>query len=324
MKPFRWCFIGAGTLAKKVAKLLLASEDHEIVSVYTRRFEKGEEFAKKYGGKAYDNAADAMKDPNVDGVYIVTPHNSHYEYGKLAMSLKKPTLLEKPFTVNAKQSEELIRLSKENDTYLAEAMWTWFAKAPNEVKKWVEDGEFGKIESCFISFNMNNQHYAPRVSDPKKAGGALLDIGVYPITYAYRLFGYPKSIECVGVLKNGIDLKETIKLVFPGMEATKVTLTSSIVDFKGLEQLKLVGEKAKLHIWGPHCNGRATLKKKQGKSIRFQGPAGYLHEFNVAAKEIASGLKESPMVPLSCTLDVMKIMDECRRQMGLVYDCEGV
>lgn len=317
---FHWCFIGTGTLAGKVAKEITASGRHRIVSVYTRRMEKCRAFAEPYGALACAGAEEAITAPEVDGIYVVTPHSSHYEYVKLALELGKPVLCEKAFTTDAKQAEELIRLAEEKGVYLAEAMWTWFSPVAQQVKQWLDDGEFGEITKVVANYHMNSKGYAPRVTDPNRAGGALLDVGVYPITYLYRLFGKPTEVKCAGVLENGIDLSEDVTMVFPGGES--YTASASIADYKGLERLKIVGTKASVSIPFFHMANKATLRRKDGKNQAFKGNGSMTNEFDRVAEEIRSGRTESRFVPHETTLDVMRIMDECRRQMGLVYPFE--
>ena len=206
MNKFRWCFIGAGSLAKTVAFQLNRSGRHEIVSCYTRNYEKGIEFAKKYGGKAYKTPEEAITAEGVDGVYIVTPHNAHFRYAKLALELGKPVFCEKSFTVTAEETDQLIALAREKDLYLCEAMWTWFSPSANQTKKWIDEQKLGKIHSADFTYHVNIINGAERVRDPKRAGGALLDITIYPVTYAYRLWGIPQKIETQGNVQNGIDI----------------------------------------------------------------------------------------------------------------------
>ena len=319
VQPFRWCFIGTGKLAHQVAGEITESQRRRIVSVYTRRPEAGQEFARAFGAVSYMDARHAICDPQTEGVYIVTPHNSHHEYAKLAIELGKPVLCEKPVTTDAVQAEELIRLAKEKNVYFAEAMWTWFSPVAHQVKRWLDAGEFGDIKKVIANYHMNSIAYAPRVSDPARAGGALLDIGVYPITYLYRLFGHPEEIRCEGVLKNGIDVSEDVHMTING---TVYTASASIVDFKGLEKIKITGNKGSITIPMFHMAKKAVLHRRGNGSEVFRGDGSYLNEFDCAAREIRQGLTESPLVPHQATLDVMKIMDECRRQMGLVYPFE--
>ena len=317
---FRWAFIGAGTLGKKVAEEISASGRHQIVSVYTRNYERCRQFAKQYVAFAAKTAEEAIGREDVDGVYIVTPHTSHHEYALLAMDLGKPVLCEKPVSTDAKLTHEMIEKSKEKNVYFAEAMWTWFSPIANQVKAWFDQGEYGRLERFDLNYHLNSIHYAPRVADPDLAGGALLDITVYPLTYVYRLLGKPEAISCSGVIENGIDTKEEIALTYKDGFTSHVS--ASIVDMDGLESLILEGEKAKTKLWFCHNAKSVKLKRKGGKNAFVRGDGGMLNEFDLVAGEIRRGLKESEYVPQEATLAVMEMMDECRRQMGLVYPFE--
>ncbi|MBP5153220.1 MAG: Gfo/Idh/MocA family oxidoreductase [Lachnospiraceae bacterium] len=320
MDKFGWCFIGTGKLANHIAEEILKSGRHRIVSCYTRNFDRCREFAEKYDCKAYDNAADAMCAEGVEGIYVVTPHNAHFRFVKQALELGKPVLCEKPFTVEAKDTDELIALAKAKDVYLCEAMWTWFAKPANQVKAWLEEGRIGRALSARFTYCINSINYAPRVADPKRAGGALLDITVYPITYAYRLFGNPVKIESRGLIKDGIDLWDEIDMEFEGN--IKVTMRASIVDYKGMERMVIRGEKGR--ISAPFYHFGQSVKLRTGffgrKVYKGEGNGiGYLPEFDTVASEIREGLKESRLVPLKATSDVMHIIDTVREQIGLDY-----
>lgn len=322
MEKFGWCFIGTGKLAEQVASQITSSGRHKIVSCYTRNFEKAKAFAEKHGATAFEKAEDAITAEGVEGVYVVTTHNAHYRFAKIALEKKVPVFCEKAFTVTAKETDDLIALSKEKGVYLAEAMWTWFSPSANKVKEWVQSGEIGKVSEANFTYHMKSVNYAPRVSDKKRAGGALLDITVYPITYAYRLFGYPTEIESRGTIRNGIDLCEDVVMSFAGGE--RAVISASIVDMKGFEKMKIKGEKGEIKALMYHCMNGATLKKKGERKQKFKGDGplinSYLDEFDAVSKEIRAGLKESAYVPLAATSDVMHIMDEIRGQIGLVYD----
>lgn len=319
---FKWCFIGTGTLAKKVAKEILASGKHEIISVYTRNLEKGKAFTDRFGGVAYATPEEAMNAEGVQGIYVVTPHSAHYEYTKLAIELGKPVLCEKAFTTDANQAKELFALAKEKGVYVVEGMWTWFAPVAHQVKKWLEEGAFGEIKKVHFNYHMDVRNYAPRLTDPNLAGGALLDIGVYPITYLYRLFGKPVKVECKGIVENGIDWKEDVYLTFKNGQTYIASV--SMRDMKGLEKLRIEGTDASLRLNWYHYANRVTLKKGFLRNEKFSGDGSMLNEFNLVAEEILSGRKESQYVPPQATIDVMEIMDECRRQMNLVYPFESV
>ena len=319
---FNWCFIGCGKLAHTVAEQMKKHGGHKILTCYTRDFQKCREFADKYGAVAYENAAGAISADGVDGVYIVTPHNAHFRFSKLALELGKPVLCEKAFTVTAKETEELIALAKERGIYLCEAMWTWFSTAANKVKHWIDSGEIGKISGADFTYHMMSVNYAPRNSDPRRAGGALLNITVYPIAYAYRLFGYPSTIESKGKIVNGIDHGEEIKMTFGGGEV--VNISASMVDTDGFEKMTIYGDRGKIKAPLYHASGIASLHRGLFNSKLYLSGGkflnSYMDEFDKVAEEIRRGLTESEVYPLKSTLDIMKIMDEIREQIGLQYN----
>ena len=154
MEKFRWCFIGVGGLANRVVKQLLSSDRHEVVSCYRRNQKKNEEWAKKYHSKAYESAKDAILAPGVDAVYVVTPHSNHLEYAKLALSLGKPVLVEKSFTVSEKEAIELFEYAKEKNLYISEAMWTFYSPVGQKVIEWVRSGRLGKITKAEGAFKV--------------------------------------------------------------------------------------------------------------------------------------------------------------------------
>ena len=319
---FNWCFIGCGKLAHTVAEQMKKHGGHKIVSCYTRDLEKCKAFADKNGSVAYDNASDAITAEGVDGVYVVTPHNAHHRFTKLALELGKPVLCEKAFTVTSMETEELISLAKEKNLYLCEAMWTWFSPAANKVKDWVDSGEIGQARGADFTYHMMSVNYAPRNSDPRRAGGALLNITVYPIAYAYRLFGYPTKIESEGKLVGGIDHGEEIKMTFAGGEV--VNISASMVDTDGFEKMTIYGEGGKIKAPLYHASGIASLRRGLFNSKLYLSGGklfnSYMDEFDKVAEEIRRGLTESEIYPLKSTLDVMKIMDGIRGQIGLEYN----
>ena len=318
-QAFRWAFIGTGRLAGEVAKEITASGRHQIVSVYTRRPERCAEFAGQYGAFAAGSAEEAVSRPDVDGVYIVTPHTSHEEYSITAMRAGKPVLCEKPITTDAGKAEEMLRVAREQDVYFSEAMWTWFSPIANKVKEWLDAGEYGEILECRLNYRGQGIYYAPRVTDPAVGGGALLDIGIYPITYIYRLFGEPDTIRCTGNLRNGIDISEEIRMRYAEKE---FVISVSLEDDHETEDVTLVGTKAKTHLPHFHYANEVTLEKADGTRETFSAYGGMLNEFNLVASEMRAGKKESEYVPHSATMRVMQMMDDCRAQMGLVYPFE--
>lgn len=318
MSKTKWVYIGSGNIASKTAESIKKG-DHEIVAVYSRNFEKAEKFAEHYSAKVYKTSKEAILHSGADAVYIATPHTSHKQYAMEALNCKMPVLCEKPVGVTQRDAQELIDCAKKNDTYLAEAMWTWFSDVAITVKNWVQSGEIGEVLSASIYFQFPGllKPANSRVRLPETAGGALLDVGIYPITYCYNLFGYPDKIECNGTIENGIDVSENIILTYGNF---KCKLNSAM---KGVRSdCTITGTKGTVKLPAFfHMSNKAILQNENGKKV-FKGTTDYLTEFTRAAEEFKQGLKESRYVPLSATLDCMKIMDECRKQMNLIYPFE--
>ena len=320
MDSFGWCFIGCGGLAGRVARQITATGRHRVVSVYSRSPERCAAFAGMHAARAAASAEEAITAPGVDGVYVVTPHVSHWEYARLAVELGKPVLCEKPFAVSAGQARDLFRLAQARNVYAAEAMWTWFAPVANGVRRWLDRGEFGQIIRAEGVYRMGHAGAPSRLTDPAQAGGALLDIGIYPLAYLYRLFGKPQSIHCDGLVRDGIDWQEDITLTFP--QGITGQVSASILDQGETAAISIQGTAGRVHIPTFYSAGRAELIRADGSRENVEGDGSYVHEFDTVAEEIRRGLTESPLVPHRATVDVLDILDACRRQMGLVYPFE--
>lgn len=317
MEKFRWAYAGSGSIAGSTAASITRGA-HEIAAVYSRNAAKAQEFAAKYGAKAYSSFEEMLAQGEFDAVYIATPHTSHLEYSLKAMRAGKPVLCEKPAGVSEREVSEMLTASRENNVYFCEAMWTWFSPVALEVKKWVAEKRIGEIKSVKIEYAFPGVLMSrnSRLLMPETAGGALLDIGVYPITYCYNLFGFPDRIGCRGKLKNGIDIEEKVTLGYEGFDCV---LNMSLTRLK--ESCKITGTLGGITIPVFHMARLASLKTKERKE-NFTGKTDYLTEFSRAADEIRAGRTESLYIPHKSTLDCMRIMDECRRQMGLVYPFE--
>lgn len=317
MAKFRWAYIGCGSIADKTARSILKGE-HEIVSVYSRSFEKATAFATKFGAVATKTAEEAINLEGVDGVYIATPHTSHVEYALMALKAKKPVLCEKPVGICEEDVRLLISAAKENNTYFAEAMWSWFSDVSLTVKKWVQSGKIGKVQKVKIihAYTGMKKKSDSRVRNPETAGGALLDIGIYPITYCYNIFGTPDKIKCEGEIDKGIDIKEKVTLYYGNLKCENYI---SFEYFK--ESFEIAGTEGKITLPLFHVAPVAVLKSKKGNKLFF-GKTTYLNEFDRVAEEIRKGKKQSDYIPFESTLQCMKIMDECRRQMNFRYPFE--
>lgn len=317
MSIFRWAYVGSGNIAKSTARSITKGE-HRITAVYSRNYEKAKAFAERQGAAVFRSFDDLLEKGEFDGVYIATPHTSHLEYSIRAMEAKKPVLCEKPVGTSTAEVDLMLKAAEDNGVYFCEAMWTWFSDVALEVKKWIAEGRLGKIKGVHIDYAFPGlmMSKSSRVLTPETAGGALLDVGIYPITYCYNLFGFPEKIGCRGTIKNGIDVEETVTLGYGGFDCV---LEMSLAKLK--EGCKIIGTKGEISIPMFHMARLATLKA-DGKKQSFKGKTDYLTEFTRAAEEIRAGKTESAYIPHRATSDCMRIMDECRKQMNLVYPFE--
>ena len=318
MEPFRWAYVGSGSIAGNTARNITKG-NHLIRAVYSRNAIKAEAFAKKYGAQAYPDFNGLLDSGGFDGVYIATPHTAHLEYALMAIEAGYPVLCEKPVGVSAEQAERMIGTSREHGVYFSEAMWTWFSDLAYTVKGWIDEGRIGKIANVEIEYAFPGVMMSKnsRLLTPQTAGGALLDIGVYPITYCYRLFGYPRTVACTGTIKDGIDVEETVTLGYDGFSCRlDISLT------KLGERCRITGTEGMISIPVFHMARTASLKTAGGRETA-RGKTDYLTEFTRAAEEIRQGATQSAYVPHEATLHCLQIMDECRRQMGLRYPFEA-
>lgn len=321
MKKFRWGVIGAGMIAKAVCKEIVKSGRHEIAAVYSRTYENARKFAKKYGAKCYRSLEEMLADKDVDAVYIATPHSAHYSNLIACINAGKPALAEKAFTVNAEQAKKAFELAKEKNVLICEAMWTRFLPVVLEVAEAVGKGEIGEIKSFTGGFSTPATWVRPFLSDrlfkPEYAGGALLDVGVYPISFSHMLLGVPDAVECSARLENGIDMTDEILLKYAGGAVCFLTCTlEGLKSFTGV----IAGDKGRIVMPNYTRPKKATVYGADAKVKRvIKGKKGYIYEFDAFADCVRRGETECVFMTEKDTVEVMNIMDECRKKTGLRY-----
>ena len=321
---FNLGFVGSQGIAVTVAKELKNNKDIKVVAVYSRNFKHCQEFSKKFGATPYKSYEEMLLDKNIDCIYVATPHRFHYLYSKKALEKHIPVICEKTLTLNLKSAEDLFETAKKNKTYFVEAMWTWFNPVAYKVKEWINNNKIGQVKLFKADFSLPSIYAAKkfRLTDRNSGGGSLYDLGIYPVTYAYRLFGYPKNIKATARMKRDIDF--SLKVEFEYENGTKAILTSAINKI-GLINAKAIGTEGKITL--PimfHAARKAKLKSKNGNQVyKDKEPIKlYEREFVMAAQEIQEGLIESRFIPSKATLDVMKILEEIKSQINLQYPDE--
>lgn len=238
---------------------------------------------------------------------------------KLCIEHGVPVLCEKPFTVNYKEAEEVIALAKEKGVYVSEAMWTWHNKTAHKVREWLAAGKVGKVESvsATYSFPLLKLYRNPRLTSSAMIGGALMDIGVYPVRYMLELFGMPQSISCKGDILGDVDVAENIVMDYGNFKAV---LTVSMVKMQG-EKLVIKGTDGSISVPFYHMAKKAVFNGHKKEKFKDKSSL-YAVQTRHVADEIRSGKKQSEFVPFKATLDTMQLLDECRRQMNVIYPSE--
>jgi dihydrodiol dehydrogenase / D-xylose 1-dehydrogenase (NADP) len=329
MKIIRWGIIGAGNISTKFAVALSAIEGIEIVAIASRNQEKADQFAEQFHiKKAYSSYEELAKDPEIDVVYIGTPHTEHRANSELCIRNKKAVLCEKPFTLNQQDTEYLIALAKEYDVFLMEAMWTKFMPVTNTVKRWLQEKAVGEVKYFDITFGYDGGYDVNgRLLNPELAGGALLDVGIYPISYAVHMMGkLPEQIAGTAYLgKTKVDEVNAISMRF---EDGTIAMLGSAVTVDMHNQAIIVGDKGKIVVPDFWKAESAQLYDNDGELINtFVMPFvanGYEYEAEEVNACLREGKKESDMVPLADTLAIMKLMDSLRKDWGLTYPQENL
>ena len=319
MEQFGWCFIGAGAIANKVAD---DTQGICIKSVYTRNIQNAQRFADKYGAAAYDSFDAAVTAPGVSGVYVAAPNSEHYESVCRALVLGKPVLCEKPLGLNAAQVREMTALAKENDLFLAEAMWTRYNPVIRTVCNWVKSGMIGDVSHIEAGFAAATDFDpANRRFDPKLGGGAILDVGIYPIAFVQMIYGdSPVSADvCAKLAPTGVDSRVTALLDYgegrtAGIFAAVDTQGSSTAVISGTSGTVIVPE-----YWKARS---ALLTKRNGETmeVKRDGCIGWGYQMSETERLISSGALESPVIPLSDTLQMSELMDCLLKKAGVSFD----
>ena len=209
--------LGAGGIASTMAKTVAEMKGVEVYAVAARDLERAREFAQKYEvKKAYGSYEEMLADDEVGLVYIATPHSHHYLHAKMCLEAGKHVLCEKAFTVNAEQAQKLFDLAKEKKLLITEAIWTRYMPSRKMINDIIESGVIGEVTAVTANLSYTVSH-VERIRKPELAGGALLDVGVYPINFASMVLGDKvKDVKATAIFQNGVDILDSIAMVFEG------------------------------------------------------------------------------------------------------------
>jgi predicted dehydrogenase len=322
----RWGIAGTGVIAHAFALDLGLLPDAELVAVGSRSQAAADAFADGFGVPHRHVGYDALAaDPDVDAVYVAVPHTGHEEVALTAIAAGKAVLVEKPFAVNAAQAERMIEAARAAGVFLMEGMWVRFLPHQIALREMLAAGKFGDIRSLIVDrgevLSSDPRH---RVMDPALAGGALLDLGVYPIAFASMLLGTPDRVAAISTpTVTGVDAQTSMVFGYPnGAQA----LINTALDARTANTAVITCTKGRVEI--PHWTG-GTMPLRfckldggnqslefpyDGKGLRFQAEE--------VGRRLRTGEKQSPVVSLDETLSIMRTMDLVREQIGLRYPFE--
>lgn len=314
--------LGAGRIAGIMADTLVKMDSVQISAVASRDMGRSQEMAKKFGiAKAYGSYDEMLADPAVQLVYIATPHSHHFEHIKACISHGKHILCEKAFTMNAREAEEAIRLAREKKLLLVEALWTRFQPFSTTIRELADSGIIGNVSMLSASLGADVKH-KERIQKPELGGGALLDLGVYPLNFAYMVFGTDLSDVTSSCIKypTGVDAQICIALSFASGKMASLFSTIMVnSDKRGI----IYGDKGYLVV--DNVNNPDSVQifsaDHRLREVRYREPviSGYEYEVEAAVKAIKEGALECPQMPHAETLRIMKQLDDLRTAWGVDF-----
>ena len=324
MNRLRWGFLSAGGIANAVAQDFRIA-GLNIQAVGTRDLERASAFADKFEIPNRHQGYEALvNDPEVDAVYISTPHPWHHQHALLALSAGKHVLLEKPFTINAKEAEEIRVLARSKNLFVLEAMWTRFLPSMDAIFEVINSGILGEIKLVTADHSQYLPHVA-RLWEPALGGGALLDLGIYPVSFAIRTLGIPERVTARATLTTN-KLDETTSIIFEYLNGAEASLTTTM-SAAGPVTASVVGTFGRIEIDGPFYNQTSFTVYNQGNEVisRYgEKIAGVGRQYQGLHLEkcVNEGLAESPIMSISESVEIMKVMDSIRAQIGVTYPSE--
>ncbi len=323
----RWGILATGGIAERFTTDLLTLDDAEVVAVASRSEAPAKAFAERFGiPRAYGEWAGLFADEDVDVVYVATPHHAHRTAAGLALEAGKAVLCEKALTLNAREAAELVALARDRGLFLMEAMWMYCNPMIRRIAELVRDGAVGEVRTVQADFGLAGPFAADhRLRDPKTGGGALLDLGVYPVSFAQLLLGEPDSVQAHALLSpEGVDLNTGMLLGWSGTGASAL-LSCSIAADTPLTA-SVTGSLGRIDVpRGFFFPERFTLHREGAEPEEFVAeadPHSFRHEAAEVTRCLRAGERESPLVPLDGSLAVMRTLDAVRDRIGVRYPGE--
>ncbi|HEY3010601.1 MAG TPA: Gfo/Idh/MocA family oxidoreductase [Micromonosporaceae bacterium] len=320
--PIRWGILATGWIATEFVRDLRLLPDAEVIAVGSRSVAAAADFARRHDiPRAYGSWAELAGDPDVDVVYVATPHSAHDAAARTCLAAGRAVLCEKPLTLDRPSSQALTEYAKAAGRFLMEAMWTRCDPLIRRVRALVADGAIGEVTTVRADYGMAGP-FPPthRLRARALGGGALLDVGVYPVTIAHLLLGAPAEIRAWARLNDGVD--ENTGMIFGYASGALAALTCGIVGDTGVTAA-ITGSRGRIDLPpGFYAPARFILRRAGAEAEIVAEPTarpGYHHEAAEVQRCLRAGELESPLVPHAATLEVMAILDAVRAQIGVDY-----
>ena len=325
MTHFKWGILGPGGIAKAFAEDLKLLDAHSIAAVGSRSLSNAQSFSDTYGGTPYGSYEELVADPQVDAIYVATPHPAHRDNVILALNAGKPVLCEKPFSVNATDAQHMVDAATKNNVALMEAMWARFLPHYAKVREIVASGILGKIHTVHADHGQRlADRDIPRLVEPQLAGGALLDLGIYPVSFAHMILGNPAAIISSAVLTDkGVDAQTS--MIFDYADGAQAVLNTTMIEQTPCRAV-VAGLNGWLEIDRTFYNPASMRVILSDGTITeypntYQGH-GLREQAEVFKQLVLSGKKQSETLTWKDTVDIMKTLDTVRTQIGLKYPFE--
>lgn len=326
MNEVRWGIIGTGTIAQAFAADFAHAKTGTLRAVASRSKEAADAFAERYDIElSMVDYYSLINSHEVDVIYVAVPHSLHFELTKACIKAGKHVLCEKPFTLNEAQAQELFELAAQHEVFVMEAMWTRFNPALEQAIEWVEEGEIGLLQSVQASFCFNATSQSEgRLFNKDLGGGALLDVGIYPIFLAQLFFGKPDFIQNQAVVGDtDVDVFEQLLL---GWESGQLASLEASIISQQPNRAVLSGSDGYIEFGQEWYQTKTlTLVKNGGAehAIEFEFPGlGYQFEVEEVNRCLQEGLLQSPNHSWEDTLNLLATMDEVRQDIGVYYPGE--
>ncbi|MCW2780474.1 MAG: oxidoreductase domain protein [Marmoricola sp.] len=328
MEQIGWGVLATGKIAHTFVNDLKLLPDARLVAAGSRSLASAEAFVAEHGGTPYGSYAELVADPAVDVVYVASPHSLHDEHVRLAFDAGKAVLCEKPMTLDAPSSEALIALARERGLFLMEAMWMTCNPLVRRLRDLATGGDYGEVRQVVADLGFRvDADPASRMLDPALGASTLLDMGIYPLTFAHLLLGQPSQTSAVANLTDrGVDLDIAISLAYPS--GAVAALTSSMTSWTA-RTATVATDRGRFDVAADfHTPVRITFTAYDGPDPQvevIETPAddpvigrGYGNEAAEVMRCLRAGELESPFVPHAQTLDLMRQMDGLRQQLGIL------